>query len=115
MENRTDFEIQKKGQRILKEEIDEEDIAKVVSRWTGIPVIENARIGNQKAGQSRNRADQTRGQRPGRSDQAVASAIRRSRAGITEEKRPIGSFLFVGPTGVGKTELAQSAGPIHVQ
>ena len=101
------LKIQKKGQRILKEEVSEEDIAKVVARWTGVPVnrmledeikrLSNAEeeLGKEVIGQEE-------------AIKAVANAIRRSRAGINEEKKPIGSFLFVGPTGVGKTELAKS-------
>jgi len=101
------LKIQKKGQRILKEEVDEEDVAKVVARWTGIPVNrmlqdEIKRLGN---------AEQELQQEVVGQDEAIkaiASALRRSRAGINEEKKPIGSFLFVGPTGVGKTELAKT-------
>jgi len=99
--------IQKKGQHILKEEVDEEDIAKVVSRWTGIPVFKMLESEIKKLSQTEEELKKSVvGQ-----DQAiksVANAIRRSRAGISEEKKPIGSFLFVGPTGVGKTELAKS-------
>ena len=99
--------IQKKGQHILKEEVDEEDIAKVVSRWTGIPVFKMLESEIKKLSQAEEELKKSVvGQ-----DQAiksVANAIRRSRAGISEEKKPIGSFLFVGPTGVGKTELAKS-------
>ncbi|MFA4834000.1 MAG: AAA family ATPase [Patescibacteria group bacterium] len=99
--------IQKKGQHILKEEVDEEDIAKVVSRWTGVPVSKMLESEIKKLGQAEEELKKSVvGQ-----DQAiksVANAIRRSRAGISEEKKPIGSFLFVGPTGVGKTELAKS-------
>ncbi|MDD5291346.1 MAG: AAA family ATPase [Patescibacteria group bacterium] len=99
--------IQKKGQHILKEEVDEEDIAKVVSRWTGVPVSKMLESEIKKLGKAEEELKKSVvGQ-----DQAiksVANAIRRSRAGISEEKKPIGSFLFVGPTGVGKTELAKS-------
>ncbi len=99
--------IQKKGQRILKEEIDEEDIAKVISRWTRIPVSKmlESEI-NKLAKAEAELAKRVKGQDD--AIKAVANAIRRSRAGISEEKRPIGSFLFVGPTGVGKTELAKT-------
>ncbi len=100
-------EIQKKGQRILKEEVDEEDIAKVVSRWTGIPVMKMLESDIQKLA----KAEIELKKRVVGQDDAikhVASAIRRSRAGINDEKRPIGSFLFVGPTGVGKTELGKT-------
>lgn len=99
--------IQKKGQRILKEEIDEEDIAKVVSRWTGIPVSKMLESELKKLAKSEDElSKRVKGQ-----DEAIKSisnAIRRSRAGINEEKKPMGSFLFVGPTGVGKTELAKA-------
>ncbi|MGA2992369.1 MAG: AAA family ATPase, partial [Candidatus Korobacteraceae bacterium] len=93
--------------RMLKEEVDEEDIARIVSKWTGIPVSKmlegevkklidmEARLRQRVIGQ----------------DQAlekVANAIRRSRAGLSDPRRPIGSFIFLGPTGVGKTELARA-------
>ena len=99
--------IQKSGQRILKEEVDEEDIAKVVSRWTGIPVAKMLESEIEKLAKAENEL----GKRVKGQDQAikcVSNALRRSRAGISEEQKPIGSFLFVGPTGVGKTELAKS-------
>jgi ATP-dependent Clp protease ATP-binding subunit ClpB len=93
--------------RMLKEEVDEEDIAQVVGRWTGIPVsrlIEGevqklirmeARLHERVVGQ-----DEAIG--------AVANAIRRARAGLQDPNRPLGSFIFLGPTGVGKTEVARS-------
>ncbi len=99
--------IQKKGQRILKEEIDESDIAKVVARWTRIPVSKMLESEIKKLAKAEeNLAKKVRGQ--DNAIKAVANAIRRSRAGINEEQKPIGSFLFVGPTGVGKTELAKT-------
>jgi len=99
--------IQKKGQRMLKEEVDEEDVAKVVARWTGIPAqrmldSEAKKLGQAEAVLTKEVIGQDE------AIKAVSNAIRRSRAGINEEKRPIGSFLFVGPTGVGKTELAKA-------
>jgi len=99
--------IQKKGQRILREEVGEEDVAKVVARWTGIPAqrmldSEAKKLGQAEAVLTREVIGQDE------AIKAVSNAIRRSRAGINEEKRPIGSFLFVGPTGVGKTELAKA-------
>ncbi len=100
-------DIQKKGQRILKEEIDEEDIARVVSRWTGIPVQKMLESEIKKLA----KAEEELSKRVKGQDEAikrVANAIRRSRAGLSEEHKPIGSFLFVGPTGVGKTELAKT-------
>ena len=99
--------IQSAGQRILKEEVGEEDIAKVVSRWTGIPVSKMLESEIKKLA----KAEEALAARVIGQDDAiksVANAIRRSRAGISEEKKPIGSFLFVGPTGVGKTELAKA-------
>ncbi len=99
--------IQSAGQRILKEEVSEEDIAKVVSRWTGIPVAKMLESEIKKLA----KAEEVLAKRVIGQDSAiksVANAIRRSRAGISEEKKPIGSFMFVGPTGVGKTELAKA-------
>jgi len=99
--------MQRSGRRILKEEVTDEDIAAVVARWTGIPVtkmLENeakklismeAELAHMVVGQSE-------------ALQVVSNAIRRSRAGISEPSRPIGSFIFMGPTGVGKTELARA-------
>jgi ATP-dependent Clp protease ATP-binding subunit ClpB len=98
--------LQAKG-RMLKEEVDEEDIAQVVSKWTGIPVSKMLEgevdrlirmeeiLGKRVIGQEA-------------AIQAVAATVRRSRAGIQEAGRPIGSFIFLGPTGVGKTELARA-------
>ena len=99
--------IQKSGQRILKEEVDEEDIAKVVARWTGIPVQKMLQSDLQKLVHTETELKkEVIGQ--DEAITAVSNAIRRNRAGINEEKKPIGSFLFVGPTGVGKTELAKA-------
>lgn len=101
------IKIQKKGQRILKEEVDEEDIAKVIARWTGIPLNRMLQDEIKKlSGAEQELGVAVVGQEE--AIKAVANAIRRSRAGINEEKKPIGSFLFVGPTGVGKTELAKA-------
>ncbi|HNW56041.1 MAG TPA: AAA family ATPase [bacterium] len=101
------LKIQSSGQRILKEEVDEEDIAKVVARWTGIPM---ARMMETEAQKLTKIEDYLKARVVGQDEAivAVANAIRRSRAGINEERKPIGSFLFVGPTGVGKTELAKT-------
>ena len=99
--------IQKRGQRILKEEVDEEDIAKVVARWTGIPAQRMLDDEAKKLGE----AEKVLGEEIVGQDEAIkaiSNALRRSRSGINEEKKPIGSFLFVGPTGVGKTELAKA-------
>ncbi len=98
--------LQSKG-AILKEEVTAEDIAKVVSRWTGIPVAKLIEGEAQKLIQM----EEAIGKRVmGQTDaiSAVANAVRRSRSGIAESKRPIGSFIFLGPTGVGKTELAKA-------
>lgn len=101
------IKIQKKGQRILKEEVDEEDIAKVVARWTGVPV--NKMLSDDLK-RLANAETILKGKVIGQDEaiNSVIKAIRRSRAGINEEKKPIGSFLFIGPTGVGKTELAKA-------
>jgi len=101
------LKIQKKGQRILKEEVDEEDIAKVVARWTGVPLNKMLQDEIRKLSEAEKVLNQeVVGQEE--AIKAIANALRRSRAGINEEKKPIGSFLFIGPTGVGKTELAKS-------
>ena len=93
--------------RMLKEEVDEEDIAKIVSRWTGIPVSKMLEGEVQKLVQMEDRLrERVVGQDEALS--AVANAIRRSRAGLSDPKRPIGSFIFLGPTGVGKTETARA-------
>jgi ATP-dependent Clp protease ATP-binding subunit ClpB len=99
--------MQKSGRRILKEEIDEEDIAKIVSKWTGIPVTKMLENETSKLAKAEGELEK---RIIGQDDaiKVVANALRRSRAGISEEKKPIGSFLFVGPTGVGKTELAKA-------
>jgi len=99
--------IQSQGQRILKEEVTPEDIAKVVAKWTGIPVVKMLESEVKKLYRIESELEQ---RIIGQADaiKAVSNAIRRSRAGINEEKKPIGSFLFVGPTGVGKTELAKT-------
>ncbi|MBE9506182.1 MAG: ATP-dependent chaperone ClpB, partial [Chloroflexi bacterium] len=95
------------GEQLLKEEVDEEDIAQVVSRWTGVPVsrllegeIEKllhmeARLHERLVGQDE-------------AIRAVSNAVRRARAGLQDPNRPLGSFIFLGPTGVGKTELARA-------
>jgi len=93
--------------RLLKEEVDEEDIARIVSKWTGIPISKMLEGEAQKLTQMESRLrERVVGQ-----DEAlvaVANAIRRSRAGLSDPKRPIGSFIFLGPTGVGKTETARA-------
>ncbi|WP_213805571.1 ATP-dependent chaperone ClpB [Granulicella sp. dw_53] len=96
-----------KPSRMLKEEVDEEDIAAIVSKWTGIPVSKMLEGEMQKLVQMEERLrERVVGQDEALS--AVANAIRRSRAGLSDPKRPIGSFIFLGPTGVGKTETARA-------
>jgi ATP-dependent Clp protease ATP-binding subunit ClpB len=104
--NRRLAELQK-GSQMLKEEVDDEDVAEVVSRWTGIPVSKmlegerdklirmEDRLGRRVIGQ-------------GEAVTAVSDAVRRARSGLQDPNRPIGSFIFMGPTGVGKTELAKA-------
>lgn len=96
-----------KGERLLKEEVGEEDIAKVVSRWTGIPITKMMTGEREKL----LHLEDTLHQRVVGQDEAVklvSEAILRARAGIKDPNRPIGSFIFLGPTGVGKTELAKT-------
>ncbi len=95
------------GTRFLKEEVDAEDIAEVVSRWTGVPVSRLLEGEIEKLV----KLESTLHERVVGQDEAVSAvsnAIRRSRAGLSDPNRPIGSFLFLGPTGVGKTELARA-------
>jgi ATP-dependent Clp protease ATP-binding subunit ClpB len=93
--------------KILKEEVDEEDVAEVVSRWTGVPVSKLMEGEMHKLVHLEEQLhDRVVGQDEAVS--AVSNAIRRSRAGLSDPDRPIGSFLFLGPTGVGKTELARA-------
>jgi ATP-dependent Clp protease ATP-binding subunit ClpB len=94
-------------QRFLKEEVDAEDVAEVVSRWTGVPVT---RLLEGEIEKLVRMEDVLHGRVVGQDAAvtAVANAIRRSRAGLSDPNRPIGSFLFLGPTGVGKTELARA-------
>jgi len=101
------FAAMQKESPMLKEEVDEEDIAKLVSKWTGIPA------GRLMEGEAQKlvRMEERLRQRVVGQDEAlvrVANAVRRSRAGLSDTKRPIGSFIFLGPTGVGKTELARA-------
>jgi ATP-dependent Clp protease ATP-binding subunit ClpB len=94
-------------QKMLKEEVDEEDIAEVVAKWTGVPV---SRLLEGEVAKLVRMEDQLRQRVIGQDEAvtAVANAIRRSRSGLSDPHRPIGSFLFLGPTGVGKTELART-------
>ncbi|PJE58196.1 MAG: ATP-dependent chaperone ClpB [Candidatus Portnoybacteria bacterium CG10_big_fil_rev_8_21_14_0_10_36_7] len=96
-----------KGRPILKEEVTEEDVAGIVSRWTGIPVSkmlesEMIKLSRMEDEVHKRIVDQAE------AVSAVSNAVRRARAGVSEESRPIGSFIFLGPTGVGKTELARA-------
>lgn len=95
------------SQKMLKEEVDEEDIAEVVSKWTGIPVSKLIEGEVEKLIHMESRL---RERVIGQEDalEAVSSAVRRARAGLQDPNRPIGSFMFLGPTGVGKTELARA-------
>jgi ATP-dependent Clp protease ATP-binding subunit ClpB len=95
------------GRRLLKEEVDEEDVAEVTGRWTGIPVSRLLEGEVEKLIHMEERLhERVVGQEE--AVEAVSNAIRRARAGIQDPNRPLGSFLFLGPTGVGKTELARS-------
>ena len=95
------------GKRMLKEEVDAEDIAEVVSKWTGVPV---SRLMEGEMAKLVQLEELLHQRVIGQDDAvtAVANAIRRSRAGLSDPNRPIGSFMFLGPTGVGKTELARA-------
>jgi ATP-dependent Clp protease ATP-binding subunit ClpB len=105
-ENARLAEVQKTS-RILKEEVTEEDVAQVVASWTGIPVSRLQEGERSKLVRMEGRlGDRVIGQR--KAIVAVANAVRRARAGLQDENRPLGSFLFLGPTGVGKTELARA-------
>jgi ATP-dependent Clp protease ATP-binding subunit ClpB len=93
--------------KMLKEEVDDEDVAEVVSRWTGIPVSRMLESEREKLVRMEERlGKRVIGQE--KAIEAVANAVRRARSGIQDPNRPIGSFIFMGPTGVGKTELAKA-------
>ena len=96
-----------KDTKMLKEEVDEEDVAQVVSKWTGIPVT---KMLQGEMAKLLKLEDELHNRVVGQNEavQAVADAIRRSRSGLGDPNRPLGSFLFLGPTGVGKTELARA-------
>jgi len=97
----------KEGRRLLKKEVDPEEIAEVVSQWTGIPVAKMLTAEREKLVKLE---DQIHLRLVGQDEavKAVSDAVRRSRAGLQDPNRPVGSFLFLGPTGVGKTELAKA-------
>ncbi|USN95061.1 MAG: AAA family ATPase [Candidatus Nomurabacteria bacterium] len=96
-----------KSRRILKEEINEEDIAEVVSRWTGIPLSKMLEEEREKLSRME---DELKKRVVGQDEaiEKIADVVRRSRAGISDPNKPIGSFIFLGPTGVGKTELTKT-------
>jgi ATP-dependent Clp protease ATP-binding subunit ClpB len=95
------------GKRLLKEEVDEEDIAQVVSRWTGVPV---SKLLEGEMKKLLHLEDELHERVIGQDEavEAVAEAVMRARSGLKDPQRPIGSFIFLGPTGVGKTELARA-------
>ncbi|MFH1885539.1 MAG: ATP-dependent chaperone ClpB [Pseudomonadota bacterium] len=96
-----------KDRKMLKEEVDDEDVAVVVSRWTGIPVTRMMESEREKLLKMEDRlSDRVVGQKA--AIVAVSNAVRRARSGLQDPNRPIGSFIFMGPTGVGKTELAKA-------
>ncbi len=102
-----DLESLQTDKKMLKEEVDDEDIAEVISRWTGIPVSRMLEGERQKLV----KMEQRLGRRVIGQEQAieaVSNAVRRARSGLQDPNRPIGSFIFMGPTGVGKTELAKA-------
>jgi ATP-dependent Clp protease ATP-binding subunit ClpB len=100
-------ELQKDGTGMLKEEVDADDIADIISKWTGIPVSKLLEGEREKLVHMEERLSQ-RVVGQGKAIQAVSNAVRRARAGLQDRARPIGSFIFLGPTGVGKTELART-------
>ena len=102
-----ELDAMKKGESLIKEEVDAEDIAEVVARWTGIPVSKMMQSEREKL---MHMEVELHKRVVGQEEAiiAVSDAVRRSRAGLQDEKRPVGSFIFLGPTGVGKTELAKA-------
>ena len=107
LENRFSEIGEEQGERLLREEVTSEDIAKVVSTWTGIPVArmlqgEREKLLNMEQDIHKRMIDQVE------AVEAVSNAVRRSRSGLQDRNRPIGSFIFLGPTGVGKTELCKA-------
>ncbi|QTA83966.1 Chaperone protein [Desulfonema limicola] len=96
-----------KSSKMLKEEVDDEDVAQVISRWTGIPVSKMLEGEREKLIHTEKRLE-TRVVGQEEAINAIANAVRRARSGLQDPNRPIGSFIFMGPTGVGKTELAKA-------
>ncbi len=105
-ENKKLEELQK-NQKMLKEEVDEEDIAETISKWTGIPIARLMEAEIEKLIQMEERLKK-RVVGQGEAISSISNAIRRARAGLQDPNRPIGSFIFLGPTGVGKTELSKA-------
>lgn len=105
--SQAELEEQAGEQRLLREEVTEHDIAAIVAKWTGIPVARLLEGEREKLVHMEERL-QKRVVGQSRAVQAVSNAVRRARAGLSDPRRPMGSFLFLGPTGVGKTELAKS-------
>lgn len=102
-----EIENYQKDTQMLKEEVDDEDIAEIVSKWTGIPVSKMMRSEMQKLiNMEKELNERVIGQ--DEAIEVISNAVRRSRSGISDPNKPIGSFLFLGPTGVGKTELAKT-------
>ncbi|MEM6319694.1 MAG: ATP-dependent chaperone ClpB [Bacteroidota bacterium] len=101
------IDLQNKGSKLVKEEVSAEDIAEIVARWTGIPVTKMLQSEREKLLNLEDELSQrVVGQAP--AIEAIADAIRRNRTGLSDDRKPIGSFLFLGSTGVGKTELAKA-------
>jgi len=107
LEAQEHLKILQEQNKMLKEEVDDEDIAQVISRWTGIPVQRMLESEREKLIHMEDRlSERVIGQKTAIS--AVSNAVRRARSGLQDPDRPIGSFIFLGPTGVGKTELAKA-------
>ena len=106
-EREQELESLQQAQRMLKEQVDEEDIAEVVAKWTNIPV---SRLMEGEVQKLIHMEERLHKRVVGQDEaiRAVANAIRRARAGLQDPNRPLGSFIFLGPTGVGKTELARA-------
>ena len=106
-ETRKKLETLQADRKMLKEEVDDEDIAEVISRWTGIPVSRMLEGEREKLVHMESRLEK-RVVGQAKAIRAVSDAVRRARSGLQDPNRPIGSFIFMGPTGVGKTELAKA-------
>ncbi len=105
--HKAQLELNRQAPRMLKEEVDEEEVARIVSKWTGIPVSKMLEGEVKKLVEMEDRLlRRVIGQNA--AVERLANAVRRARAGLSDPKRPVGSFIFLGPTGVGKTELARA-------